>query len=1230
MFIYKIRRNDKNDWLEIKCINSQNTVIQKPLFTSELKSATPESTFTLINRNNYNECISYILGAMEDGVKIHGVIYDDNVIIASGYIDTASLSIQSSMIAESISLTIVDYITDLDIKITQNFVADKDDIGYLETSGISVIDAINKLLEFAGLEQRVTYSSTKYIPHFVLTEDDNCTYREKIDKILFEYPGLVLYRNPNTNTYEIKKIDFSLPENPRKINYLVKNKLKTTHKIFDQDGIQVQYPTVETKSNTEVYIADISHNLDSSTGLYTGLIITPESYYPENGDVQAIYMEYKKDLFDRPYKDKTSRVQNADLDLYYVRNPRIEFRADGELTLLTTEQIPALIKELGLTINPSFYPRKVWALYYNGTDKDINLDRFAIIGDATYRTKINKMTLPYDSKAPLEYESDYIFTEGHAKEFASFYYNFKTISSTISTWTEIEDSLNPSYLGETVLIQHKGTNTAQAHIICQIDDLSLEGNIRCKNITAIAISGFDDYIIKNEGFIQSQTGKRILEQINEYYLSTSGEELVDGTWVDHYITDSSKYLWTRIITTYSNGSKEYGDAYLISSPISINTVTIAIYKSTENQPSLPNEVLKYNFETTEIIGDLQGWTRYIPTNKGKIWVSVATLRSRSNEVYINTSDWSEVSLLAENGVDILIQYCWSRYDDIAPKEQQIVYGDFDVLFEEKEIWIDLYANDHSIVPPSDNDTYLWMRTSGDNGVTWTYSMITGNAAKNFNLIVSPISYNLRRGSVLSPITVNAFIERYNTTGVATWSCDIEGVITSSNIHAENISFIIPKGFKKESITLQVSVVGVSYIKTFKINGLFFESSYKYLGKIDSINSIPTETDEGPLIDNDCFLYVGETEGSFSKNLIYIYDSSINSFRVLNSSDSKYSEIVALCQADVWSIVPEDSVIAAQWGYIKNLIVQRLNIIEDLFHAKINKTDGVDIKYNNKSIFKISPENGYVFIGKPNSEMSEPEYGFMFNTSKNELITKNGGFTISEEGKLITNYMVAESAEIANSKITNGYFSGYFDCVAIKAQPDNMVLYKSATAYSSQEISSCYNVLSDLNFLGVDTSSTKQGNNYSPLYSCSVSTQSTDYPNSIPILSSIKYIRVLRYFKYFANSSMDILAIEFFDANLNFISADSSNGLATSSKNYSELDIWNYSAAIDRIFSLRFFPSKSVKAGRWFLFDVNISIYTGGNKLVVNIPGINSAVDPSSITEKGRLYVDANGFVKAKI
>ena len=252
---------------------------------------------------------------------------------------------------------------------------------------------------------------------------------------------------------------------------------------------------------------------------------------------------------------------------------------------------------------------------------------------------------------------------------------------------------------------------------------------------------------------------------------------------------------------------------------------------------------------------------------------------------------------------------------------------------------------------------------------------------------------------------------------------------------------------------------------------------------------------------------------------------------------------------------------------------------------------------------------------------------MFNPSKNELITKNGGFSISEDGKLVTNYMSANSAEIDNSKITNGYFSGYFDCVSIKAEPDDMVLYKSATAYSSHEMSYCYNVASALGFLGANTSSLPSGNYYSSMYSCSVSTQSTSYPSSIPILASIKYIRILRKMVNEWFDEKEIFAIEFYDEKLDLISA---NDLATSARTELSTDIWSDSAAVNRIFSARYIDTKQVWAGRWFLFDVNIKIYTGGNRLTVNIPGVNGTADPSSITERGRLYVDTNGFVKAKI
>ena len=108
---------------------------------------------------------------------------------------------------------------------------------------------------------------------------------------------------------------------------------------------------------------------------------------------------------------------------------------------------------------------------------------------------------------------------------------------------------------------------------------------------------------------------------------------------------------------------------------------------------------------------------------------------------------------------------------------------------------------------------------------------------------------------------------------------------------------------------------------------------------------------------------------------------------------------------------------------------------------------------------------------------------------------------------------------------------------------------------------------------------------------------------------------------------EIFSIEFFDEKLNLISA---NDLATSARTELSTDIWSDSATVNRIFSARDIDTKLVWAGRWFLFDVNISIYTGGNRLTVNIPGVNGTADPSSIKERGRLYVDTNGFVKAKI
>ena len=590
-----------------------------------------------------------------------------------------------------------------------------------------------------------------------------------------------------------------------------------------------------------------------------------------------------------------------------------------------------------------------------------------------------------------------------------------------------------------------------------------------------------------------------------------------------------------------------------------------------------------------------------------------------------------------------IEYCWHNSEEEPPVELSASYDSLDIYYEEQLVWISVFDTEHSIKAPNENDIHLWIRTSIDNGKNWEYSKFNGNPAKAIKIITNRHYFDRNEtndkgevGEYLENQIANITLERQNISGNTDVSWFFDGELYKTQSIKQQL--IITPNMLNSLGKLYISVVydNVSYDSIELYTNVIKPT---YAGILPSNNTSPVTINGRECVNGDHFIYLDENGSPIAR--LYINGK----WKDLSSTDSQYySLVMGDILADVInkpSVNSQNGIyqffsnIAAYGAFIKNLYTENLKINNGLFDLKIgifNNKLVFDVLYNGNIIFSIDPYTGYIFLGKPNANKTNPETGFMINPSdeNNIISTKNGYFSIDKNGILKTISMESIDSKFENARITNGYFSGYFDCVSIKAQPDDMVLYKSATAYSSHEISSCYNVLSDLSFLGVNTSSTHAGNSYSPLYSCSVSTQSTDYPSSIPILSSIKYIRVLRYLKYFADGSIDILSIEFFDANLNFISADSMEGLATASRNESELDIWNYNAAIDRIFSLRFLNSGSVKAGRWFLFDVNISIYTGGNKLVVNIPGINGAADPSSIKEKGRLYVDANGFVKAKI
>ena len=642
MFTYSIRRDDVSEWLTLGSdqVNSSSTVISKPLCTTDRTSATPTASFTIGCRDTdkYRTTVDYILDAWKSLTKVHARIEKDGVITASGYIDSSSLNIQSSAIPENLTLSIRDYIVDLDRKIESvNFVADKDDAEW--SGGITILEAVTKLLRYSGYEGEVVsdIASTRRIAHFAITEEDDCTYREKIDKLLFEAPGLVLWRDPATGKYHVKNLRQTTTSESRVINYLVDKKLKTQHRICDEDGVKVIYPTVKTENRT-VYTADIDTGYNDE-GIYQGVVLAPGDYWPENGDIQTTYLEYEKDLLDRPYQEKKSRLQNSDLDLLYVRDADMTFRASADLEL-------PVINSIGLLKNPSFFPRKAMVLLHNGSDKNISLERLTITGKATYISKLNRMTLPFDAEDPREYESDYIFDEATAKDFATFYFNYMTIGASVASWVEWEGASRLSELGECVMVLHRGTEKAQGYLICQIDDSSLSGGVRCRKVTAIAVTKYDEYTVRNESSLSGSTGKKILTESQQYYLSDSPIQLIGGEWSDVLEVNTEKYIWYRRYTVYTDGSVAYSEAMPSGTPGKTEIIEYAKSGDAYNPPSEEYRMLisgsPLTFLGRDVVWKNPSWSSSVPeVNRGEyLW-----RRSRMD----TASAWSYVRLTGIEG-----------------------------------------------------------------------------------------------------------------------------------------------------------------------------------------------------------------------------------------------------------------------------------------------------------------------------------------------------------------------------------------------------------------------------------------------------------------------------------------------------------------------------------------------------------------------------------------------------
>jgi len=654
-------------------INSANTTIKTPLCSTELKSASGSLSFSLIGARNtalYSTVMQAILTARDNVSELDteitlAEIDDTNDTVTRylfrGYLDNNNFSLASKILPENTTLSVRDKTTLLDTKIRFNRIYENKTRKYI----------LQKLLEDLTTDTGITATLLSYpsylntndykISNWCCAEDNNETYRQRIDTLLYEAPGCVLYYDHNSNGYRVTQLPTNIINNysssstykigdlckynnklyrcntaitsghawvftewneVQSVDYLSNSSsLQTNAGVYKYDGILLKYPTVATKQNQNLYAENISTSVDSD-GNIKGLDVVDDGYFPENGDITATYQQYSDEGLDRAYLTKESRKKNEDIALMYAKDCEyvISQHPDNACTLVT-DPLP----NIGWTGSAQYYPKKAWVLLKNNSGTTATITGFSVQGTAIYKSKMNKLTVPSVCSTPEEYETETIFentsnSDAKAKEFAQWVFNAKKYGVSTSSWeeTELRTDAHISSLGEVVNVIHKETGVAIPHIVVQVDSVGLfhVGTARKYKVTAVSISGYTTYISKKISNIGSvgtpANANKVLITSRQFALSSSDVTAPTTGWTSDRSsltpTLLTPYIWSRETLTYGDGSTQTSNPYVLE----VYTTTEVMEYSLKVSPSNIIKNLRSNgTQQITLSAKISGYSGYV-------------------------------------------------------------------------------------------------------------------------------------------------------------------------------------------------------------------------------------------------------------------------------------------------------------------------------------------------------------------------------------------------------------------------------------------------------------------------------------------------------------------------------------------------------------------------------------------------------------------------------------------
>ncbi len=524
--------------------------------------------------------------------RINAVVYDGDTPVFTGVINTDMDWIDNGypLPLDNISLSICDNTTLFEHKTAEEVVK-------INQSLKTIADYI--CAECGAIEDNSKILANITVPAFVLNA--NKQWLEAFNNLLFQY-GFAFYFGGDGHVIYLNVSSESAPTvTLSELDMLTGVSFNRTSKKYT--GVSVTYNKLIKKVDEQVYWE--GNGLDDNNEIIP-ITILPAQYWPYDSDPTQearegqVYQSFEDGYAESYtlYNGEQKYRRTSKTSLVYTENHRLlEDWKPKTLTIDRTE----------------FGARRASVRLYNSTTVSVSLYQLAIRADAYYRSDdivinygSNKKPYEYQAEYIFEEAAASAFAEFLSRFFSGGNYRITCRTPygiNVGVHCSVDTGLS-GFVGNAIVISCTYDTKTQLYesTLLTYGQTAVRGS-RYKSYSSIYRKYSEQQVL----------GKAISSITEEYYLSTSATQLIGGDWVTNAPAwVQGKYIWTRTKVLYNSGDVYYTDPLRVTALENIGISAVDVEYAQSDNAVIP-PVTGWNTNPPAYTEGMFIWSRTVTT-----------------------------------------------------------------------------------------------------------------------------------------------------------------------------------------------------------------------------------------------------------------------------------------------------------------------------------------------------------------------------------------------------------------------------------------------------------------------------------------------------------------------------------------------------------------------------------------------------------------------------------------